>query len=181
MGSKMAVPYANLCIGYLEETKLYPLLHQHFPALIAELIIRWFLRYIDDGFILWPRGWPIEEFLWIINSLDPHIQFTLEASKKYVMNNQHIQELSFLDVMTILMNYRTFTTDIFYKDTNSHFYLDYHSHHPSHMKDNIPYGLAKKLICFVPDYDRLEFRLAQLKTWLIAKLGKLFETCSNLT
>ena len=84
-------------------------------------------------------------------------------------NNQHFQELSFLDVLTILINYRVFTTDIFYKETNSHFYLDYHSHHPSHMKDNIPYSLAKKLICFVPDYNRLEFRLAQLKTWLIKR------------
>ena len=169
MGSKMAVPYACLSIGYLEETKLHPLLHRHFPLYVAELIIRWFLRYIDDGYILWPRGWPIDRFLEIINSLDPHIQFTLEASKKYIKNNQHFQELSFLDVLTILINYRVFTTDIFYKETNSHFYLDYHSHHPSHMKDNIPYSLAKKLICFVPDYNRLEFRLAQLKTWLIKR------------
>ena len=169
MGSKMAVPYANLSIGYLEETKLHPILPRHFPVSVVELLIRWFLRYIDDGFILWPKGLPIDNFLRILNSLNPRLRFTLEASKKYMIDNDHFQELSFLDILTILKNYRIFTTDIFYKDTNSHFYLDYHSHHPSHMKDNIPYSLAKKLICFVPNYERLEFRLAQLKTWLIKR------------
>ena len=67
------------------------------------------------------------------------------------------------------MNYKHFTTDIFYKDTNSHFYLDYNSHRPQHMKDNIPYGFAKKLICFVPDEERLEFRLRELKDWLLKR------------
>ena len=153
MGSKMAVPYANLSIGYLEETKLHPILPRHFPVSVVELLIRWFLRYIDDGFILWPKGLPIDNFLRILNSLNPRLRFTLEASKKYMIDNNHFQELSFLDILTILKNYRIFTTDIFYKDTNSHFYLDYHSHHPSHMKDNIPYSLAKKLICFVPNYE----------------------------
>ena len=169
MGSKMAPPYANLSIGYLEETKLYPALPQHFATEIVELIIRWFLRYINDGFILWPKGLLIDTFLQIINSLHPSIQFTLEVSKKYMKNGRHIQELSFLDILVLVFDYLTFTTDIFYKDTNSHFYLDYHSHHPQHMKDNIPYSLAKKLICFIPDEERLELRLKELKTWLLKR------------
>ena len=169
MGSKMAPPYACLSIGYLEETQLHPILPQHFPTETAELLIRWFLRYIDDGFILWPKELVIDEFMKIINNLNPSIQFTLERSKKYVVGNQQIQELPFLDVMVIVKDNTTFTTDIFYKETNSHFYLDYNSHHPQHMKDNIPYGLAKKLICFVPNYEQLEFRLDQLKTWLLAR------------
>ena len=167
MGAKMAPPYANLSIGYLEETKLYTELPQHFEASTVELLSRWFLRYIDDGFILWPKGIEIDNFMHLLNNLDPSIQFTLERSTKYITNGHHYQELAFLDVLVIVKNYRTFTTDIHYKETNSHFYLDYHSHHPQHMKDNIPYGLAKKIICFVPDYDRVEFRLQQLKTWLI--------------
>ena len=56
MGSKMAPPYACLSVGYLEETKLHPILPTHFSAETVELLIKWFLRYIDDGFILWPRG-----------------------------------------------------------------------------------------------------------------------------
>ena len=54
MGSKSAPPYANLTVGYLEETKLKPSLRLHFPPTIVEIIIRCFLRYIDDGFVLWP-------------------------------------------------------------------------------------------------------------------------------
>ena len=169
MGSKMAPPYANLSIGYLEETKLYPALSRHFTPDMVELIIRWFLRYIDDGFILWPKGLLIDIFLQIINSLHPNIQFTLEVSKKYMKNGRHIQELSFLDILVMVINYLTLTTDIFYKETNSHFYLDYHSHHPQHMKDNIPYSLAKKLICFIPDEERLEHRLNELKAWLLKR------------
>ena len=170
MGSKMAPPYANLSIGFLEETKLYPQLPRLFSSTTVELLIRWFLRYIDDGFILWPKGEPIEAFINLLNNLNQSIKFTLVKSKKYYnKDGDLIQELAFLDVLVIVINYKKFTTDIFYKETNSHFYLDYRSHHPTHIKDNIPYGLAKKLIAFVPDYDRLEYRLEQLKTWLIKR------------
>ena len=97
------------------------MLPRHFSTSVVELLIRWFLRYIDDGFILWPRDLPIDNFLRILNSLDPHLRFTLEASKKYFVDNDHFQELSFLDILTILKNYRIFTTDIFYKATNHMF------------------------------------------------------------
>ena len=60
-----------------------------------------------------------------------------------------------------------FSTDIFYKDTNSHFYLDYNSHHPQHIKDNIPYNLAKKIVVFVSEGERMNFRLDQLYNWLL--------------
>ena len=52
MGTKFAPPYACLSVGYLEETKLYPQIKNEFPADTSEFIIKWFLRYIDDGFIL---------------------------------------------------------------------------------------------------------------------------------
>ena len=169
MGSKMAPPYANLSIGYLEETKLYPSLPQHFPLDIVELIIEWFLRYIDDGFILWPKGLLIDTLLILLNSLNPSIQFTLEKARRYTKDNQHYQELAFLDILVMVINFLKLTTDIFYKETNSHFYLDYHSHHPQHMKDNIPYSLAKKLVCFIPNEERLELRLNELKNWLLKR------------
>ena len=111
MGTKFAPPYACLSVGYLEETKLYVQLPWHFADSTYELIIRWFLRYIDDGFILWPRDLDIDTFFTILNEC-------------------HIQELPFLDVLVILRDHKHFSTDIFYKETNSHFYLDYNSHHP---------------------------------------------------
>ena len=54
---------------------------------------------------------------------------------------------------------------LFYKVTNSHFYFNYYSHHPQHIKDNLPYGLAKKIIAF--DRNRMQFRLNQMKNWLL--------------
>ena len=167
MGTKCAPPYANLSIGYLEETKLEPQLPRHFEISICELIIKWFLRYIDDGFILWPKKADIKIFFDLLNSLNPNIQFTIEASTKRMCDGIHKQILAFLDVLVILLNYRSFSTDIFYKETNSHFYLDYHSHHPQHIKDNLPYTLAKKIVVFVSDTDQMNFRLQQMKQWLL--------------
>ena len=167
MGTKCAPPYANLSIGYLEDTKLYPQLPRYFEISVCELIIRWFLRYIDDGFILWPKTADIKIFFQLLNSLNPYIQFTLEASTKSLRDGIQEQLLAFLDVLVILINHRHFSTDIYYKDTNSHFYLDYHSHHPQHIKDNLPYTLAKKIIVFVSDVDQMNFRLQQMKQWLL--------------
>ena len=73
-----------------------------------------------------------------------------------------VELLAFLDVLIILLNHRLFSTDIFYKETNSHFYLNYHSHHPQHIKDNLPYTLAKKIVVFVSDTDQMNFRLEQM-------------------
>ena len=167
MGTKFAPPYACLSVGYLEETKLYVQLPWHFADSTCELIIRWFLRYIDDGFILWPRDLDIDTFFTILNNLNTNIQYTIEASTKYITNECHIQELPLLDVLVILRDHKHFSTDIFYKETNSHFYLDYNSHHPQHIKDNIPYGLAKKIIVFVSDDEKIQFRLQQMKSWLL--------------
>ena len=85
-------------------------------------------------------------------------KFTLESSTSRIDNQgNHIQELPFLDVLVIVTNYKFISTDIFYKETDSHFYLDYHSHHPQHIKDNIPYGLAKKIVVFVSDDEKEKF------------------------
>ena len=101
MGTKFAPPYACLSVGYSEETKLYVQLPRNFEAPICERIIRWFLRYIDDGFILWPRCIDIDIFFTNLNNLNTNIQLTIEASTKYFKNECHIQELPFLDVLVI--------------------------------------------------------------------------------
>ena len=59
-------------------------------------------------------------------------------------------------------------TDIFYKETNSHDYLNYFIHHPEHTKQNIPYNLAKPIIVFVSDEEKMNERLSELKTWLLS-------------
>ena len=72
-----------------------------------------------------------------------------------------------LDINIILHNSRTIETDIYYKETNSHHYLPYNSHHPDHIKRNIPFNLAKRIIVFTSDENKVETRLTELKNWLL--------------
>ena len=58
-------------------------------------------------------------------------------------------------------------TDIYYKDTNAHDYLSFSSHHPQHIKSNIPFNLAKRIIIFCSDSQVEKTRLAELKQWLL--------------
>ena len=59
---------------------------------------------------------------------------------------------------------------LFYKKTNSLDYLNYFSHHPEHTKQSITYNLAKQIIPFVSDEEKMNERLSELKTW--------FHSCS---
>ena len=58
-------------------------------------------------------------------------------------------------------------TNIFYKTTNSHDYLNYESSHPTHTKRNVPYNLAKRITCFVSDTVKMESRLMKLNGFLL--------------
>ena len=170
MGTKFAPPYACLAVGYLEETKLYPQLQLTYTPTIYQLILDFFLRYIDDCLTPWPRGpdLNIDEFLNILNSLDENIQFTMEAATVHTdSDNSTCQKLNFLDIMIILWDDGRVETDIYYKETNTHDYLDYRSAHPKHVRDNIPYTLAKKIHVFCSNSVTERERLTELKRHLI--------------
>ena len=64
----------------------------------------------------------------------------------------------------ILHSHNTVETDIYYKDTNPHYYLPYNSAHPKHCKDNL--HLAKSIIVFVSNDENVEMRSKELKNWL---------------
>ena len=56
MSTKFAPPYAFLSGGYSEETILFPhLLHLHFTLAECRLIEEIIKRFLDDGFVLWPK------------------------------------------------------------------------------------------------------------------------------
>ena len=57
-------------------------------------------------------------------------------------------------------------TDIYYKETNTHEYLHFNSHHPSHVKNNIPYCLAKTIIISTSEEAMMENNLTDLAHWL---------------
>jgi hypothetical protein len=57
-------------------------------------------------------------------------------------------------------------TDIYYKETDGHQYLNYKSCHPKHTKNNIPYNLMNRITTFVNNEERKNFRLSEMKAWL---------------
>ena len=170
MGTKCAPPYACLTIGYQEETKLFVTeLPKYFTEDEITLIKRIFKRYMDDGILLWPNFLSFDNFKICLQNLDINIKFTFEKAKiSYDNNGNTIQTLNFLDITIIYHNNtRTFETDIYYKDTNAHDYLSYLSAHPEHIKNNIPYNLAKRIIVFVSNETKVKERLKELKNWLL--------------
>ena len=167
MGHVFAPQYACLVIGYLEEEHLFKdVLQRHFSQSDIDVIASYYSRYMDDGNTLLPESVDAQVFLQCLNSLHPNIGFTLEPANNTVIEGKPAQTLDFLDITIILFGNGTLETDIYYKPTNSHQYLDYSSFHPLHIKDNIPFGLAKRIICFVSNPTVMEHRLTQLRSWL---------------
>ena len=165
MGTKFAPSYACLTIGFLEETKLFPIiLPKYFNHETCKYIEDNYYRYMDDGFIALPKELNPNLLKDALNSLNDSIKFTMEAGRK---EPEDTESLSFLDIKIILTNGIHISTDIYYKATNPHKYLNFYSAHPSHIKDSIPYNLAKRIIVFVSDASHVESRLAELEQWLL--------------
>ena len=101
--------------------------------------------------------------------MHPSFKFTVEKRKYSCEQNfdTFVQVLNFLDVSIILHQNGQLETDIFLKETNSHDYLIYFSHHQEHKKQNLPYNLPKWIIVFVSNQQKMNEKLSELKTWLL--------------
>ena len=154
MGTKFAPPYACLTIGYLEETRLFPkILKNYFTDSICLYIKDNLFRYMDDGFIALAQNIDAISLKNALNDLHPSIKFTMETGKIKLDN---MESLNFLDIEMILKDGKFVSTDIYYKETNPHDYLNFHSAHPQHIKYTIPFNLAKRIIVLVTDEDTME-------------------------
>ena len=158
MGTNVAVIYAILVMAYLER-KLYTRVNEMYPADYAEYIIKNWRRFIDDCFLIRNNQYNLGEFFDMLNNLDDNIKFTME---------KHTDKLPFLDIMVMKNEDGTISTDIFYKITKTHRYLDFRSCHKHHVKINVPFNLSRKLCLVVSDKDRLDHRLKELKGFLLA-------------
>jgi len=118
-------------------------------------------RYLDDGFIIWRwNAEKLNQFKTILNSLDVNITFTMEVSN---------EQISFLDVLIIKREEKIYT-DIYYKPTDSHQYLNFSSCHPRAVKRAIPYNLARRICVICSDLSTRLNRLEELKT-ILSKQG----------
>ena len=121
---------------------------------------------MDDDFIFWPKHLDFNSFWICLNNLHPEIKNIFEKAKGIVEYSASCQVINVLDVSVILHSDRTIETDIYYEDINAHDYLPYDSAHPDHSKDNVPYNLAKRIVVFVSNEKKIEYRLNELKNWL---------------
>ena len=94
------------------------------------------------------------------------IESTMELGHE-VSQPRDIEALNSLDIKIILDVGRFAHTEIYYVKINPHKYLDLNSAHPSHIKESIPFNLAKRNIAFASDPELVQQRLKELEDWLL--------------
>jgi hypothetical protein len=120
MGTRMGPPYACLFMAHLEQQIL-----QSFVGKVPSL----YVRFIDDIFCAGNMSsYEIDKFVTYFGNYNPHIKLT------HVVDNPVV----FLDTTLSTTQKKKISTSIFYKPTDSHSYLNYHSSHPKQCRDNIP-------------------------------------------
>eukprot|EP00061_Rhincodon_typus_P006733 g27700.t1 len=123
----MGPSYACLFVGYVEQS-----LFRSYTGPIPHL----FLRYIDDriGATLCSHE-ELEKFIHFTNTFHPNLKFTWTICDT---------SLSFLDPFVSISG-NHLETDIYFKPTDFHRYLDYTSTHPPSCKNAIPYSQLLRL------------------------------------
>ena len=136
MGTKMGPSYACLFMGRLELR-----LFQEFQGPKPQF----YRRFIDDCITLSSlTERQMAKFINFANSLHPSTKFTYEYSKVSGTFLDILLSLSEL-VLTLQFPKRHIITSVFYKETDSHSYLSYHSSHSTHIRDNIPFSQLLRL------------------------------------
>ena len=83
----------------------------------------------------------MNEFHKILQNLNDDIKFTCDNYEDTV---------TFLGI-TVYKAEGAVETDIYYKKTETQKYLNYHSHHPQHVRNNVPFNLAGRVRTIVSD------------------------------
>ena len=122
IGTKFAPTCANLFMAGLDK-RIFENSEYH-PYL--------WLRFLDDIFCIWTDDLEkLQEFFKFLNALHPTIKFTMDYS---------YETINFLDVQVSKSN-STLETDLYFKDTDRHQYLQ---NHITDMSTKSIYHLAKQ-------------------------------------
>ena len=159
MGSHKSPPYSSLAIGYLEN-ELYERQRNSHGDTYALYVREMLRRFLDDVFIKWRLSLgDANDLLRQMNNLDSHIRFTMEEGRT----------LPFLDVCFSLSTSNELDTDIYYKETDSHNFVQFFSFHPHKTLTNIPYSLARRICTIVSRTEVRDKRLSELQNFLERK------------
>ena len=153
MGTIVAPTYATLVMAYIE-MKMYELCELKYGKITKDIIEEEWSRFLDDCFIALDSNIiKPNELLNLINSIDKHIQFTMEISET---------KLPFLDILINKNENNEIWMDIFYKETDTRKCVPLNSSHPKHCLKNIPFTLARRMCSIVENNKIKQNRLKDL-------------------
>lgn len=113
-----------------------------------------FFRYIDDIFGIFDgKEDELKEYHEGLNKIHPDLQFTLEYDT---------QKLPFLDTLVYLDEEGNLQTTVFYKPSNTHQYLHFHSSHHPNLKRSLPFSQGIRIKRIVSDPRNLEKSLEEM-------------------
>lgn len=157
-GIKPAPPYADLAMGYLE-IQLFYKLQAKLGNNVALYFWEGYKRFLDDGIIFWDKRLCDFDCVFnIMNDMDPNIKFTLDRSDT---------ELKFLDVL-IYKTETGFKTVVKGKETDSGSFLPFHSSHPRHCRENIPFSMARRVRALTDDDNMALLQMSELSLKLLS-------------
>lgn len=113
-----------------------------------------FFRYIDDIFGIFDgKEDELREYHEGLNKIHPDLQFTLEFDS---------QKLPFLDTLVYVDGEGNLQTTVFYKPSNTHQYLHFHSSHHPNLKRSLPFSQGIRIKRIVSDPMNLEESLEEM-------------------
>ena len=139
MCTNSAPSYANVLMGKIEETFIYPITNLH----------KLYLRYIDDIFIRWTGT--SQQFIDFIGKLN---QKHLSIKFEYHIFNKAVASL---DTTVYIDENNRLQTKLYRKRTDWQNYLHRKSEHPTNLKINIPCSQAlriKRICSAMEEFDK---------------------------
>lgn len=150
MGSPLSPLLADIYMDYLEEKIL--------SKLKTSNLLYWY-RYVDDIIILWVgTERQLNKFHENLNSLDPHIKFTIEFGGEH---------LNFLDLSINLLNNRH-VFSIFRKSTYSDITIHNSSNHPQAHKHAAFHSMVNRALSIPMSDENLSKEKSVIKTIAIS-------------
>ena len=149
MGSRLGPNYACLFMGHIEEQ-----IFEQYTGTVPAL----YKRYIDDivGATSSSKS-EIEDFATYVNGFHPSLKFTWSISD---------EQLPFLDLYLKPTSDRLITS-IYYKETDTHSYLNYTSSHPIRCKNSIPYSQFLRLRRICSDERDFDIKSKEMTVFFI--------------